>query len=85
VFSSQTSVPNAITVADVDLDGDLDLAVGQGRRILILINTTPPPLPTSKDECKNGGWQTFGVFKNQGDCVSFVTTGGKNPPGKKAG
>ena len=32
------------------------------------------------DECKNGGWRAFGVFKNQGDCVSFVATGGKNPP-----
>ena len=31
-----------------------------------------PALPTTKDECKNGGWRTFGVFKNQGDCVSFV-------------
>jgi hypothetical protein len=40
------------------------------------------PLPTSKDQCKNGGWRDFGVFKNQGDCVSFVATGGKNPPGK---
>ena len=39
-----------------------------------------PPLPTSKDQCKNGGWRDFGVFKNQGDCVSFVATGGKNPP-----
>ena len=37
-------------------------------------------LPTSKDQCKNGGWKTFGVFKNQGDCVSFVATKGKNPP-----
>jgi hypothetical protein len=37
-------------------------------------------LPNSKDECKEGGWRTFGVFKNQGDCVSFVATGGKNPP-----
>jgi hypothetical protein len=38
--------------------------------------------PTSKDQCKNGGWQTFTnpSFKNQGDCVSFVATGGKNPP-----
>jgi hypothetical protein len=41
-----------------------------------------PPLPTSKDECKNGGWRTFGVFRNQGDCVSFVATGGKNPPAR---
>jgi hypothetical protein len=36
--------------------------------------------PTAKDQCKNGGWRTYGVFKNQGDCVSFVATGGKNPP-----
>ena len=44
-----------------------------------------PPLPTNKDQCKNGGWKNFGVFKNQGDCVSFVATEGKNPPaGKRA-
>jgi hypothetical protein len=34
----------------------------------------------TKAECKKGGWETFGVFKNQGDCVSFVATKGKNPP-----
>lgn len=39
-----------------------------------------PPVPTSADQCKMGGWMTFGVFKNQGDCVSFVATKGKNPP-----
>jgi hypothetical protein len=38
------------------------------------------PLPTSKDQCKNGGWKTYGVFRNEGDCVGFVATGGKNPP-----
>jgi hypothetical protein len=39
------------------------------------------PLPTSKAQCRNGGWQNFGTtFKNQGDCVSFVASGGKNPP-----
>jgi hypothetical protein len=37
-------------------------------------------MPTSKDQCKKDGWQTFGVFKNQGDCVSWVATAGKNPP-----
>jgi hypothetical protein len=42
--------------------------------------TPTPTLPTSKEQCKKGGWQTFGVFKNQGDCVSFVATAGKNPP-----
>jgi hypothetical protein len=39
-----------------------------------------PPLPTSKDQCKNGGWQTYGVFKSQGGCVSFVAAKGKNEP-----
>lgn len=38
------------------------------------------PLPTTREQCKNGGWQSFPGFKNQGDCVSFVATGGKNPP-----
>jgi hypothetical protein len=39
--------------------------------------------PTSKDQCKNGGWQNYTdangtPFKNQGDCVSYVATGGRN-------
>jgi choice-of-anchor C domain-containing protein len=37
-------------------------------------------LPTTKDDCKKGGWEDFGVFKNQGDCVSYVATGGTNLP-----
>jgi hypothetical protein len=31
--------------------------------------------------CKSGGWTEFQPsFKNQGDCVSFVATGGRNEP-----
>jgi hypothetical protein len=37
----------------------------------------------AKRDCKKGGWTSFGNgFKNQGDCVSFVATGGRNGPGK---
>lgn len=36
--------------------------------------------PTSKGQCKKGGWRMFPQFRNQGDCVSYVATGGKNPP-----
>jgi hypothetical protein len=32
-----------------------------------------PPRPTSKDQCKNGGWRSYAGFKNQGDCVRSVT------------
>jgi hypothetical protein len=45
-----------------------------------VVVTDAKALPTSKDQCKNGGWKSFGAFKNQGDCVSFVATHGKNPP-----
>jgi hypothetical protein len=45
--------------------------------------TSTPALPTTKEQCKNGGWRSFGSsFKNQGDCVSFVATNGKNEPGQ---
>jgi len=41
----------------------------------------PPP---SKAACKRGGWATYTddegtPFTNQGDCVSYVATGGRNP------
>ena len=38
-------------------------------------------LPAVKDDCKQNGWQYYGVFKNQGDCVSYVATGGTNQSG----
>ncbi|HEV8536825.1 MAG TPA: hypothetical protein VGR87_14055 [Candidatus Limnocylindria bacterium] len=38
--------------------------------------------PGDKQKCKNGGWRNFttapGPFKNQGDCVSYFATGGRN-------
>ncbi|MBZ5583614.1 MAG: hypothetical protein LAQ30_15675 [Acidobacteriia bacterium] len=38
--------------------------------------------PTTSGACKDGGWKTFsfapGPFKNQGDCVSYFATGGRN-------
>ncbi len=39
--------------------------------------TDAQPFPTSKDQCKNGGWRNYSGFKNQGQCVSFVAPGGK--------
>ena len=37
-----------------------------------------PPLPTSKEECKDGGWSAFGsTFSNQGQCVASVQRGPK--------
>ncbi len=42
-------------------------------------------VPANKAQCKDGGWEHLhdnasphNHFKNQGDCVSFVATGGTN-------
>jgi hypothetical protein len=41
-------------------------------------------IPTAAVDCKKDGWRTFNgryAFRNQGDCVSYVATGGRNGPG----
>lgn len=39
-------------------------------------------VPTTQADCANGGWRAYADpgFKNQGDCVSWVATKGKNHP-----
>jgi hypothetical protein len=54
----------------------------QGTRVVQNL-IRPCQLPATTEDCKNDGWRNFGVFRNQGDCVSYVATGGKNPPGKR--
>lgn len=41
-----------------------------------LATEIPVAPPTSKEQCKDGGWQSFNdpSFKNQGDCVSYVVS-----------
>jgi hypothetical protein len=53
----------------------LEPNAGQSGSVVV---TDAQPVPTSKDECKNGGWRDHSGFENQGDCVSLVATGGKN-------
>ena len=36
----------------------------------------PPPTPSSKADCKRGGWRQYG-FRNQGQCVSSVVHASK--------
>jgi hypothetical protein len=71
-----------ITAADIliDVQGTADISnITVNGQLQIPAGFTPP---TSRDQCKDGGWRDFvePAFKNQGDCVSFVATGGKNPP-----
>ena len=47
-----------------------------------MIFTFEAAATATKDSCKKGGWKDFtsspGPFKNQGDCVSYFASGGKN-------
>ncbi len=55
--------------------------IGDGPESAASASTVPANPPPSKDACKSGTGYTDNLgksFKNQGDCVSFVTTGGKN-------
>ena len=53
--------------------------VAAGRRPAGLAVSPVTEVPTGKDQCKNGGWRTFGpMFKNQGQCVAFVERGPKD-------
>ncbi len=86
MFTIGTSYPPGIgaTTFQVYQDVNGNGTIDPGEPLLQTINAPDPcspPLPTSRDQCKDGGWQTFGVFKNQGNCVSFVSTKGKNQPG----
>ena len=66
-------ITGTITAVDIliDVEGTADVTN-------ITVNgVTQVPLvgpPTSKDQCKHGGWQTFNnpSFKNQGQCVWYV-------------
>jgi hypothetical protein len=56
---------------------DTDYPVSGGDVVVV----DAPPLPTSKDQCKNGGWRNYGdTFDNQGQCVAFVERGPSPKP-----
>ena len=38
------------------------------------------PRSTVGEYCRKDGWRIYGVFKKQGDWISYVATRGNNPP-----
>jgi hypothetical protein len=67
---------NTVSQYDVGAGGALTpkfpatVATGDNPRGIAV--TPLPRVPTSKEQCKNGGWRNFPQFKNQGQCVAFV-------------
>ena len=76
------SVPDrtALFASVTPLDcSPLDSALSSPLRSGDIVVTDAVPVPSSKDECKAGGWRNFGAtFKNEGQCVAFVQRGPKS-------
>lgn len=80
----------AMTVTGIQLVTDGGWAVAGGTQVVqvdnVTINDTVYTFEEvrrdDKERCKKGGWMDFeddpGPFKNQGDCVSYFASGGKN-------
>ena len=75
-------------VTGVQLVTDGSFAVAGGTQTVlvdnVVINSTTYTFESAQS-CKDGGWLLFtgppGPFKNQGDCVSYFASGGKNAAG----
>ncbi len=94
-FTTYSEAPDSVkngkvVEAFIVVDGSWSVAASGGdseQTVLVdnitvnnVVTTFEPNVPTSKDQCKKDGWKDYDVFKNQGDCVSYVATGGKNLP-----
>jgi parallel beta-helix repeat protein len=81
--TAATTAGRASVTLSSSLPGTANVSAAlDSQTVSTTVTFTMPPRPTTADQCMKGGWQSYGIFKNQGDCVSFVATHGKNPPGK---
>ncbi len=79
--AAQTSGGTATVTLSSPAEGTAHVSAAlDNQAVSTTVTFTKPPRPTSADQCKKNGWQLYGVFKNQGDCVSYVATRGKNGP-----
>lgn len=78
-LSTDSTLPLSVSPLFAGGPEDWVAVVGQGI-VGYVTSIASTAVPSSASECKKGGWAAFGIFKNQGDCVSFAATGGKNPP-----
>ncbi len=88
ITALKTACPNAVVVGfgvnvgtfNPGYDVEADLVDFNGT----VYNFEPFIAASDKDQCKKDGWMNVtdangNHFKNQGDCVSYVATNGRNP------
>jgi hypothetical protein len=79
-FVLDLSDPELAALAGTRVQQTASFGAAEGSLTFVLI--TCSAAPDDPAECKDGGSEDFPAlgFRNQGDCVSFVATGGRNEP-----
>ena len=84
-FGSSAGFPDGTYELTVFVDEDSDLQPDPGSptaTTTFVVDVCQPAVPTTKEECKKGTYEQFVEATNQGDCVSYVSTNGRNELGK---
>lgn len=77
-------LPLGVVTGTAFEDPNFDAVQDPSEATIASVTLDRPCEPHQKAECKQGGWTSPDFawlgFKNQGDCVSYVATGGRNLP-----
>jgi hypothetical protein len=88
-YTSALAKYGSLRVTSISVVVDSGFAHPDGEQTFVIDNTNvdgavytyETPQPSSKDDCKDGGWMNLAdddgnPFKNQGDCVSYANANG---------
>src|SRR5436190_9813455 len=82
-FSPVSRGDHTVTVQATGIRGGCNTGKLVSWNGTLTVTTATPFGPTVRSACKSGGWRFFTspAFKNEGDCVSYASTAGRNPAG----
>ena len=82
-FGSSNGFPAGTYTVTVFVDENLDLQPDPGTpTATTTVSFCLPTEPVTKEDCAKDKFKDFPAATNHGDCVSFVSTGGRNELGK---
>ena len=88
-YTATIHTPNGNFHDQGSSEGEVVIGAGDATLTETFTSSLAEPVlivPTTKSQCKKGGWRNYPQFKNQGRCVRFVVTGKlhTSSPGSKA-
>lgn len=67
-----------LTVQATGVEGGCNVGTLESWSGSLTVVTAMPVGPTTKAQCRNGGWANFSAFQNEGECINYVATAGKH-------